>query len=778
MPARCLISTLQFPLSAWALFLVLGCSGPSEPPDPGAEATETVARTPALPPVGGAASAGADLLPGELRSYPLRERNLRGETRFAEVSSAETAINFVNELEDQQIWQGDYRATLNGSLGSGTCIGDVDLDGRPDLYLVSREGQNRLFRQVGDFHFEDITRSAEVGSQGRSSGACFADIDNDGDLDLFLCREQQTNQLFVNDGKGKFTEQGNKRGVDFAGASVMASFSDYDRDGDLDLYLVTNRVFLSEREMDRAKRKFMSGKIEMKDGFPVVPPELEEAFYFLIKPSPSGQPAFEAIPAGQRDHLYRNEGDGTFTEVTKQAGIIGAYRGHCAAWWDYDQDGWPDLHVANDFYDPDQLFHNNGDGTFTEVAGEVFPHLPWFSMGSDFADVNRDGLFDLMTTDMAATSHFKRMLTMGNLHQASWFLTSSRPRQFPRNALYLNTGIGRFLECANLAGLSSSDWTWTTRFGDLDNDGWSDLFFANGMIRRVMDSDLQDEGARRGANRDHRVMGELLRESQPQLERNLAFRNQNGWEFEGVGESWGLNHKGISTSAALADLDRDGDLDLVVNHYNEPVSLYRNQGTAERGVLIRLRGTSSNRFGVGAKVTAIVGTQEQTKCMQPTRGYMSSDDPVLHFGLGDADEVSELRIDWPSGGSQILHSLAADHLHVIAEPEEAPAESALQSPEFLFTEVSQQLGLEFRHEERSFNDYARQPLLPYQPSQQGPGQAWGDADGDGDEDVFFGGAVGQAGVLYLYEQGENRFVARRGPLGRGRQLRGHGLRLV
>ena len=684
---------------------------------------------------------------------------------FEAVPADTTGVRFVNQLNDAKIWEGDFRTTLNGSIGSGVCIGDIDLDGRPDIYLVSRERRNRLYRQVDDFQFESITEQAGVaGSKGLTAGASMADVDNDGDLDIFVCNIDAPNLLYLNQGGGRFEECAEERNVSFKGASVMASFCDYDRDGDLDMYLVTNRLFVSADEMNEAKRKFLSGKVELKDGVPVVPPEFEEYFYFLVRANPSGKPTATAVPAGQRDHLFQNDGEGNFTRVTEPAGLAGCYRGHCVTWWDYDHDGWPDLHVSNDFYDPDQLYHNNGDGTFTEVTREAMPHTPWFSMGTDFADVNNDGRFDLMATDMSATNHFKSKVNMGNMDSAGWFLTSAEPRQYMRNALFINSGTGRFFECAFMAGVQSSDWTWCTRFCDMDNDGWSDLFFSNGMIRNVMDSDLITLGAASGANQDQNVLGDLLHKSDPLLEKNLAFRNKGGLTFENMTDAWGVGLEGISTCAAFADLDRDGDADMIVNNYNEPITIYRNQGSGGRGLLLRLVGVDSNRYGLGAVVTAVSENLRQTKCMATSRGYMSSDEPLLHFGLGEDRELSELHIEWPSGRTQVLKDLPADYLYVVAEPSEAGAETMSNDPRpTMFEEVSEQVGIDFQHSEKAFDDFALQPLLPNKLSQLGPGMAWGDVDRDGDDDLFVGGAAGQPGALYMNEDEGSRFVRREGP---------------
>ena len=719
-----------------------------------------------------------------LPKQPLRRRSGGAEPRFMRLTSLETGVEFTNVLDEQEIWSNDFRPILNGSLGSGTCVADFDNDGHADLYFVGRQSPNQLFRQIGDLHFEDVTHRAGVnGGEGTCAGASFVDIDNDGDLDLYLCKYDSPNSLYLNQGDGTFIEDATSYGLDFQGSSVMPAFSDYDRDGDLDLFLVTNRLFITDEEMQQAKRR-----ISVADGQPVIPKDVQELMYFSERRTADGKTQFIAVPAGQRDRLFRNEGNGTFRDVAEESGIHGCFRGHSAIWWDFDNDNWPDLYIANDFYDPDQLYHNNGDGTFTEVTPEMLPHTPWYSMGSDSADINNDGRFDLLATDMSATTHFKSKLSMGSMSEQRWFLESAVPRQYMRNALYLNTGTDRFMEVAYLAGMDSTDWTWSAKFCDMDNDGHIDAFFTNGMIRNTMDSDLRQRGSAAGAQRNRAVMRELLRDSEPLREANITYRNLGDLRFENVGRRWGLDQVGISCSAVFADLDNDGDQDLVVNNYNEPVSIYRNQGNNGHAIRIRLRGTLSNRFGVGAVAKIETENGMQVRRLALDNGYMSSRPPELHFGLGETTQIDRLTLSWPSGHVQQFKSLAADHVYEFHEPPAAATAharslshqskisdlktqitkgpNAIDNEQMIderpmFIDVSKNLQPPFKHVERDFDDFAAQPLLPYRLSRLGAGVACGDVDGDGDDDVFLAGAAGQSGRLYLNDK--NTFIQRNGP---------------
>ncbi len=703
-----------------------------------------------------------------LESLALRQRVGREGPLFERLTANETGVDFTNALNDDTIWSEDFRTVLNGSIGSGPCVGDYDNDGRADIYLVGRASRNKLFRQVGDFRFEDVTEVAGVdGGDGTCAGAAFADIDNDGDLDLYLCKYDAPNLLYINQGDQTFVEAAKSYGLDFHGSSVMASFSDFDRDGDLDLYLLTNRLFISTAAMQTAQRK-----IKKVAGRPLVPPEVEEIMYFTERQDAAGKSQFFAVPAGQHDHLFRNDGNGTFSDVSRDAGIDGCFRGHSATWWDFNADGWPDLYVSNDFFDPDQLYRNDGDGTFTEVAQAMLPHTPWFSMGADFADINNDGWFDLLAADMSATTHFKQKLNMGSMSEQQWFLESAEPRQYMRNAVYLNTGTDRFMEVAYLTGLNSTDWTWAVKFCDMDNDGRTDVYFTNGMIRNTMDSDLRQKGSAAGAQGNRLVMGALLRESEPLKEANIAFRNRGELQFEDISSQWGLGDVGISCSAVFADLDQDGDQDLVVNNYNQPVSIYRNQGDQGHSVQLRLRGTCSNRFGIGAVAKIETDSGMQVKRLSLARGYMSGEEAALHFGLGEETNIQKLTLQWPSGHVQEFDALAADRIYVISEPRHSVTPSHRREgtvrPLFhdatpLFDDVTADVKLEFRHIERTFDDFAVQPLLPYRLSRLGAGLAWGDADGDGNDDLFLGGAAGQSGQLYLNADGGRSLIPRSGP---------------
>ncbi len=601
-------------------------------------------------------------------------------SQFSRVPADQTGIHFTNAYDDPEMWGRRYREFTLGSVGAGVATGDFDQDGRPDIYAVSKTGPNKLYRQTGDFTFEDVTEQAGVAGlpDAWATGATFVDINNDGWLDLYLCQFAAPNQLYVNQGDGTFSEQASAYGLDIEDASVMAAFSDADRDGDLDMYLVTNILDYAQNYL------------------------------------------------GRPDYYFEND-DGTFRDATEQSGIEGVSQGHSATWWDYDQDGWPDIYVANDFEKPDRLYRNNGDGTFTDVLRQTFPHTPYFSMGSDLGDVNNDGLMDFFVSDMAATTHQKSMSGIAELSRGTWEneQINSRFPMYMRNAFYLNNGTTHFNEIANLTGLDASNWTWAVKFADLDNDGRTDLFITNGNIRNFMDADLLEK-QKVASSLAARIR--VYRNAPKLEERNLAFRNEGDLNFSDVSKTWGLDHLGVSFGASYCDLDRDGDLDIVVNNLEDNLHVYRNN-SPNAGFLVRLQGVSSNSYGIGsaALYTSSAGTQSRQLTL--ARGVLSNDEPLLHFAPGSGQIAeSELSIRWPSGLISILTAPQAGQLYTITEPNETSIPPSPrdpnEQPKGQFVEASSELGLNYAHQEDRYNEFAKQVLLPRRLSKQGPAIAY------------------------------------------------------
>ncbi len=659
---------------------------------------------------------------------------------FRQLSPAQSGIDFTNLLRPEHIKKYLYN-------GSGVAVADVDQDGLLDVFLASTDGPNRLFRQISPLRFEDITEQAGLARNENqwSTGVLFFDANGDGWQDLFICNLGSSNRLYLNQGDGRFREASKEAGLAHTGASVMAAVADYDRDGDLDLYLLTNRVLATWEEHPQVKLRLVNGR-------PTVHPDHVEDYAVVA--------GDQIIEAGQADILYRNDGSGRFSVVTERAGISGYDMGLSATWWDYNDDGWPDLYVANDMATPDHLYRNNRDGSFTDISLQAFGYTSWFSMGADFSDIDNDGAMDFMVGDMSARDHFTAKLNMGDMADSSWFLQWAQPRQYMRNVLYRNTGTEAFQEVAFLAGLDSSNWTWALRFGDMDNDGREDLFVTNGMERATNDSDwsakvkaLLAEGKREEAQR-------LILDFPRQAERNLIFRNAGDLSFAEVGQNWGITGDSVSHGAILSDLDGDGDLDLLVNHLNEPAALYENTAAADRVLQVSLQGPAGNPRGIGAQLSLKTSTGTQLRQLYPVRGYLSGDTPIAHFGLGEDAQPESLQIRWPDGREQQLIGLQANHRYGVRHPARRAVSPPANKPHLLQHAVLQ--GLDFRHRENAFDDYAEQPLLPWRLSTAGPGMAWADFDGDGQEDVWIGGAAGQAGALYR-NHGQLRFEAVAGP---------------
>jgi len=639
----------------------------------------------------------------------------RGATLFTELGPDQTDIVTENNYSDPKMWGERYQEFALGAMGTGLAAGDYDGDGKADLFVVSKTGVCRLFRNLGGWKFEDVTGKAglapaetSVLDQGlawlksavgrdKSSdqsvdawrqGAAFADVNDDGWLDLYVCRFNAPNLLYINRGDGTFREEAAARGLAVVDASGMGSFCDYDADGWLDVYVTTNML-------DAGR-------------------------------SPSGQVGL----------LFHNNGDGTFADVTARAGIGGETLTHSALWWDYDEDGRPDLYTANDFGGADQLYRNNGDGTFTDVINEVVPRTTYSSMGADLGDVDNNGRIDLFVAEMAASTHEMDQRGMASSRELTREDDDNPAvaQQFPINALYLNTGTGRMQEGARLAGLGATDWTWSVRFEDLDEDGRLDLHVTNGMNREYQNADLRQRIIR-AENLAERMR--IMRESPELLEKNLVFRNLGNLRFEESGASWGLNQRGISFGAAFADFDGDGDLDLVFANYEKSVTVLRNDNDRGHRLIVALRGTHANRFGVGATVKLESALGVQVRQLVLARGYMSTNEPVLHFGLGEDSVITRLTVIWPGGGQQSFTDLPVDRRLTITE-DSAPV-AAKPSPARQFAEVSASIGLSLNVREGAEREAGLQPLQPLGFNRRGPGLAVADINGDGRDDVLLGG---------------------------------------
>ncbi|MBD5780802.1 VCBS repeat-containing protein [Pelagicoccus sp. NFK12] len=656
----------------------------------------------------GALSLGAVALFSQTNNNSVSWRALQapneaeGETLFQMIVPEDSGIRFENRYDHPQRWTQLWHQYFLGTFGSGLSLGDVNGDGLPDIFAVGKDSPNALYLNRGDFRFEDVTESAGLaGKAGIGAGSTLLDIDNDGDLDLYVTYTGFANELFINDGAGVFSEEAEQWGLAIDTGSNAPSFADYDRDGDLDLYLQCN---------------------------------------FLQR---------SGIPEGMPDRLFENR-DGTFVEVTEQAGISGAGQGHAAIWWDFDEDGWPDIYIANDFEPADKLYRNNKDGTFTDVINEAIVSSPYSAMGADLGDFNNDGRMDFMVSEMATHDYVKHHKTIGSIATKVLYADTDTVSQFMKNMVSLKIGPDQFAEVSYLLGLDATDWTWATRFADLDNDGLLDAYFANGMARAFHDGDI---GKRSTQAKTGWQRMAYFKNSPQYDEQNLAYRNLGDFAFEDVSEEWGLDLIGVSFAAAFADFDGDGDLDMVLSNMEDNLTLYRNNATTGSRLLVELEGVDSNRGGVGAKLRLFVGDQVMAREVSLTRGYLSNDEPIVHFGLGKGSEIDRLEIEWPSGATQTVRELQAGRRYFVREQADETPLWGGEEPLFVRSEIG--VPEETWSSEDHYQMFPMQLLIPAVEIRDGPELAVSDVNGDGYEDVLLGGATGQGTRLFLNRSGES-----------------------
>ncbi|MEJ6728814.1 MAG: VCBS repeat-containing protein, partial [Akkermansiaceae bacterium] len=631
------------------------------------------------------------------------------------------------------------RVYYNSSACGGVVVADFTGNGKPELFFANGPGKNKLYQEKSKLSYQDITELSGLADLKRwGIGAAAADIDNDGDLDLYVCNYDAPNELWINvtepgSAHPAFEEKAQEWGLDIIDASVMPAFADYDRDGLLDLYLLNHRLY---REGGRPENVTMSVSQDRKTGEVLG----EEARYYDYDGLENGEPIFREV--SRRDILLKNKGD-KFIDVSAAAGV--GQRpgfGNSVTWWDWNRDGYPDIFVGNDLFEPDFFYLNQGDGTFQEVLKQIAPSSAWTSMGAAVLDVDNNGWTELLMADMSATSHYKNKLFMGAMGNGLEKILKEPfgPRQLPRNAFYLNQGGARLLEIGNMTGVSSTDWTWAIQAEDFDQDGWQDLFFANGMVRQFTHSDLPS------VTEGHLLVGKNLfdfHKDRPELrEKNLAYRNRGDLTFEDVSEKWGLDQLSMSFGAATADLDRDGDLDLIVTNLDEPPYLFENTVATGNSIQIQLRGKKSNRFGLGARVVIHTGENSQTREIHTSGGFLSTDEPIAHFGIGKATQADRVEILWPSGATQEVKDLKAGKIHTIVEPDEAPDKPSAFVVAGNSSPIFRKSSVPAGHLETEYDDFKIQPLLPKSHTKLGPGITWGDVAGDGSPHLIYGGSKG------------------------------------
>lgn len=660
---------------------------------------------------------------------------------FERVSPDHSGITFSNNIkEDYSHFVDHFNYVYNGA---GVAIGDINNDGLSDIYFTGNEVSNKLYLNKGNFKFEDITSDAGVGGgNGWHNGVTMVDINHDGYLDIYVCKggwqdtpEERENLLFVNQKDLTFKEQSSHYGLNDTGFSMMASFFDMDNDNDLDVY-ISNRpdsFFIPIKE-------FLSHKKNAKDY--------------------------------NRDKLYQNMGGGVFKEIGRQAGIDpnwGYGLGLVTA--DIDQDGFTDIYVANDFVENDYFYKNNGDGTFSESIKAVTRHISLFSMGVDIADINNDGWEDIFVSEMLPEDYVRSKTTMAPMNRKAYqkILDMDVHNQYMHNMLQYNQGSGIFSEISRLSGISTTDWSWACFLADFDNDSYRDLFVSNGYKRDVYNKDTQidrvmflRENIKRFSSLD-----EAYKELAPQLismyetnqTTNYFFKNNGDLTFSDKSQEWGIREKSFSNGAAYGDLDNDGDLDLVINNVDHNAFLYRNntENSGANYLRIKLIGPEENPLGLGAKITLRYNDHIQYEEFKIVRGYLSSIEPIAHFGLDTVSRIESLKIEWKDGKTSLLDNIQVNQcIKIDYKGASVIVDSDPRENEPLFIEAtSRYFNTPFRHSENKFDDYEKQVLLPHKKSQMGPFITVSDVNGDGLEDFYVGGAAGQSGQLYLQNENGN-----------------------
>jgi hypothetical protein len=669
---------------------------------------------------------------------------------FTSLAPDWTGVTFSNRLSDQSI-------ARNGVLsnGSGVALGDVDGDGRCDIYLCGLEGRNVLYRNLGEFRFEDVTEQAGVACDRQwSTGAVFGDVDGDGDLDLLVNALGGGTRLFLNDGGGRFTEKSECGLVRRFGSTTLA-LGDIDSDGDLDLYVANYRTRSHKDELPPIKIE-----ARMVDGRLVVSPEDR---FLAIGLRPGGA---EIMEKGETDILYRNQGDGRFSAVSWTRGGFRDGRGESmreaptgwglsAMFRDLNGDGLPDLYVCNDFvYWPDEVWVNQGANYFQAVEPYAFRNTSMSSMAVDVADINRDGYDDVFVLEMLRRTHADRQRQRENRVRLD--MRREMPLEDPefrpevaRNAMFVNRGDGTYAEIAQLAGVEASDWSWSAAFLDVDLDGYEDLLIANGHNHDAQDFDTLQHLARSPSRDSVEARLENLRRFPPLHQANVLFRNRGDLTFEDVSVEWGFDTLGISQAMALADLDNDGDLDVVINNLHHFATIMRNDSDAPR-LAVRLKGRPPNTRGIGARIGVHGGPVAQSQEIQCGGRYLSGDEALRAFAAGSMTNVMEVEILWRSGRRCRISGVSANRLLEIDEPSE---DAMVKQPRIAaevdapwFTDVSARL--RHRHADAVFDDLQRQRLLPRKLSGLGPGVGWIDVDGDGADDVVIGGGMGGQPAVY------------------------------
>ncbi len=632
-----------------------------------------------------------------------------------------TGINFKNTINETPEY--NYHTYEYMYNGGGVAIGDVNNDGLEDIYFTGNQVADKLYLNKGNLEFEDVTEKSGINKQeGWHTGVTMVDLNADGWLDIFVCKSGKTNKpgelanlFYENNGNGTFTEKAALYGLASADHSIQSVFFDMDNDGDLDVFTANHPVGMSQTNSAQIAELLKSAK------------------------SPS-------------DRLYRNDG-GKFTDITQVAGIYNFAYTLGISIADYNRDGYPDIFISADFEEPDRLYFNQKNGTFKSMEQISLRHISNFGMGCDAADINNDGWADLFNLDMAFDDPVRSKTNMPSMSPKRFAdrVKIGYHYQYMHNSLHINQGSGVFAEIAHMAGVAKTDWSWAALFADFDHDLQKDLFITNGFKRDVMNNDFQTYLRDTGKKA---TIEDILKNSITSVRPNFIFKNNGNLTFTDKSKAWGLGEAVNSNGAAYSDLDNDGDLDLVVNHMEAISTVYENMGTAGNYLKIALKGNAQNKQAIGAVVEIHSNGNYQQYHQQPVRGYQSSSSPLIHVGLGNARQADTIKVYWPGGATSMLTNVKANKTIEIDAGKTMSLPIPVAKSKIIFSKLSSIAADKIRHEEKEYNDFEKEVLLPHKQSQLGPALAVADINGDGLEDFYVGGAAGQSGQLYVQKAGQ------------------------
>ena len=635
--------------------------------------------------------------------------------QFTLLSSESTGVDFINQLKENDTI--NYFTYPYIYMGGGVSVGDINNDELDDIFFTGNMAENRLYLNKGNLQFEDLTDYSGIGGDDKwYTGSTMVDINNDGFIDIYVSvaglKGEKNNELYVNNGDNTFTEMASKYGIADIGNGVQATFFDYDKDGDLDLYVAN---------------------------YPITPFDAPRNYYYY---------KMQNTEDDETDNLYRNDGS-SFTRVTEEAGLRTYGLTLSATIGDLNNDSYPDIYISNDFSSPDFMYMNNGDGTFTDVVKESTNQTSFYGMGVDIADFNNDQYLDYIQVDMDAKDNRRAKANMASMNPDLFWSTVNFGfhYQYMHNTLQLNRRIEGnkpfFSNISRLSGISSTDWSWGPLLADFDNDGWKDLFISNGIRREINNKDFFNAIELRPMSNDSLLY--YTNQIPSEAISNFAFKNNKDLTFDNVSSDWGLDQENFSNGATYADLDNDGDLEIIVNNVDQQAQIYRNN-SSNNYVKIKLKGDKNNLLGIDSRVYVETANSSQMQELTLTRGFQSSVSPYLNFGIANQEKIISVKVVWPNGNTQTLDNVKINSIVEFDIKNSNSNENIFEESKVYFENVEV---VKHKHEENEHNDYLKEVLLPHENSRLGPGIATGDIDGDNLDDFIVGGAKDQPTAFYF-----------------------------